>query len=133
MSAVKRVYCLYCHHNSFAGLGHLWVSLEDLICHEWTKQHLCEVKKKTYVLIIIRSGFNMFWLNEYFSQFVENKWCTSAKSLRKVIKCKHGLHQCEQTTQDHTDFVKVIIVEYFDVFFLSYRQKVLDLIPIKFS
>ena len=43
------------------------------------------------------------------------------------------LQYCEKTTQDHTDFVKVIIVEYFDVFFLSYRQKVLDLIPIKFS
>lgn len=38
----------------------------------------------------------------------------------------------EQTTRDHTDFVKVIIVEYFDGFFsfLSYRQKVLDLILI---
>lgn len=37
----------------------------------------------------------------------------------------------EQTTRDHTDFVKVIIVEYFDgFFFLSYRQKVLDLILI---
>lgn len=40
----------------------------------------------------------------------------------------------EQTTQDQTEFVKVIIVEYFDgFFFLSYRQKVLDLFPSKFS
>lgn len=34
---------------------------------------------------------------------------------------------------NHSDFVKVIIVEYFVFFFLSYRQKVLDLIPINVS
>lgn len=52
--------------------------------------------------------------------FGNNERCISFKQIKNVSTL---FHHCEQTTQDHTDVVKVIIVEYFDVFFSFIQTK----------
>ncbi len=62
--------------------------------------------------------------------FDKNNCCVSFKTagqlslFHRFNMCKCSvLHHRKQTTQDHTDFVKVIIVEYFDVFFSFIQTK----------
>lgn len=54
------------------------------------------------------------WISE------NNKTGATCQGISHIAVC---LYQWEQTTQDHTDFVKVIIVEYFDVFFFFHTDK----------